>query len=147
MSCREDLDLAGKLSRVPMAEWRILVADDQEAIRKRVCSILLSRSTFQVCGEAENGKEVVEKTKELNPDVIILDITMPVMNGLDAARMIRKVSTAPIVILSVHKSKQLMEEAQKIGARGYVAKADAGHDLLRAVDTVLENGTFFPPEV
>lgn len=127
---------------------RILVADDQEAVRKRVCSTLTSRKGFEVCGEATNGAEAVEKAQELNPDLIILDITMPLLNGLEAARIIRAASpSTPIVILSVHKSKQLIEEARKIGVNGYVTKTDAGQDLVKAVDTVLQNKTFFPSDI
>jgi two-component system nitrate/nitrite response regulator NarL len=127
---------------------RILVADDQEAIRKRVCSILESRINFEVCAEAANGREAVEKAQELNPDVVILDITMPILNGLDAARMIREFSPdTPILILSVHKSRQLMEEAQKIGVRGYLTKGEAGQNLVTAVNTVLQNRTSFPAEI
>jgi DNA-binding NarL/FixJ family response regulator len=126
---------------------RILVADDLETVRKRVCSTLTSRADFEVCGEAVNGKDAVEKAKALHPDLIILDITMPELNGFEAARMIRKISPeTPILILSVHKSRQLIEEAKKIGVRGYVMKADAGQDLVNAVDTVLQNQTFFPAE-
>jgi DNA-binding NarL/FixJ family response regulator len=129
------------------ANMKILVADDQEAIRKRVCSILMSRGNCEICAEATNGKEAVEQAKDLNPDLIILDITMPLLNGLDAARMIRNFSPeTPILILSVHKNKQLMEEARKIGVRGYVTKAEAGQDLIIAVNTVLQNQTFFPTE-
>jgi two-component system nitrate/nitrite response regulator NarL len=124
---------------------RILVADDQELIRKRVCSTLEERAGLQVCAEAANGQEAVEKTRELKPDLVILDITMPVLNGLDAARMIQEFSPqTPIVILSVHKSKQLMEEAQKVGVRGYVTKAEAGQNLVTAVKTVLKKGTYYP---
>jgi DNA-binding NarL/FixJ family response regulator len=133
---------------VPSDILRILVADDQEAIRKRVRSILVSQIGFEVCAEAPNGREAVEKTRELKPDLIILDITMPKLNGLDAARMIRGFSPeTPIVILSVHKSRQLMDEAQKIGVQGYVTKADASQDLIRAVDAVLQKQTFFPSQL
>jgi DNA-binding NarL/FixJ family response regulator len=126
---------------------KILVADDQEAIRKQVCAILMSRGNCEVCAEAANGKEAVEKAKDFAPDLVILDITMPLLNGLDAARMIRESSPkTPILILSVHKSRQLMEEARKIGVRGYVTKAEAGRDLLKAVDAVLQNKTYFPTE-
>jgi DNA-binding NarL/FixJ family response regulator len=124
---------------------RILVADDQEAVRKRVCAALTAHEGFEVCGEASNGKEAVEKAKELNPDLILLDITMSVVNGLDAARLIRAFAPdTPIVILSVHKSKQLMEEAQKIGVQGYVTKGEAIQKLIQAVETVRQNETFFP---
>jgi DNA-binding NarL/FixJ family response regulator len=98
---------------------RVLVADDQEPVRKRICATLASRPDFEVCAEAANGQEAVDKAKGLRPDLVILDITMPVMNGLDAARMIREsCPTTPIVILSVHRSKQLIEEAQRIGVQG-----------------------------
>jgi two-component system, NarL family, nitrate/nitrite response regulator NarL len=130
-----------------MGPFRILVADDQEAVRKRVCLTLASRPNLEVCAEAANGKEAVEKAQEFNPDLIILDITMPVLNGLDAARQIHKsLPQTPILILSVHKSKQLVEEAKKLGARGYITKAEAGQNLMKAVDSVLQNQTFFPSD-
>ncbi len=126
---------------------RIVVADDQEVVRRRVVATLMSRGDVDVCAEASNGKEAVEKTRELNPDLVILDITMPELNGLDAARQIRSFApNLPILILSVHKSKQVVEEAKKIGVRGYVTKGDAIQKLLLAVDTVLQDQTFFPTE-
>lgn len=126
---------------------RILVADDQEPVRRRVCSTLMARSDFEVCGEAANGKEAVEKFKELKPDLVILDITMPQMNGLEAARAIHSVSPkTPVLILSVHKSKQLIEEARRIGVRGYITKEDAVQSLIPAVDAIFQERTFFPPD-
>lgn len=126
---------------------RILIADDREAIRKQVSLILASRPDLEVCAEAANGEEAVEKTRELNPDLVILDITMPVMNGLDAARTIRSLGlNVPILVLTVHKSRQLVEEAQKIGAQGYVTKGDASQTLLSAVDAVIRGLSFFPSE-
>lgn len=126
---------------------RILIADDQEAIRKEIQSILVSGGGFEVCAEAANGREAVEKAQELNPDLIILDITMPTLNGLDAARMIKQVSpNMPIVILSTHKSKQFIKEVQKIGVQGYVTKDQASQDLIRAVNAVLNEQPFFPSE-
>jgi DNA-binding NarL/FixJ family response regulator len=131
-----------------MDPLRVLVADDQEAFRRRVCLTLAARTNLEVCAEAANGQEAVEKAREFNPDLIILDITMPVLNGLDAARQIHKpLPQTPILILSVHKSKQLIEEAMKIGARGYVTKAEAGQKLMQAVDSVLQNQTFFPTDL
>ena len=126
---------------------QILIADDREAIRKQVSLILTSVPNLEVCAEAVNGKEAVEKTRELNPDLVILDITMPVLNGLDAARMIKGFAPdIPILVLTVHKSRQLMQEAQKIGVQGYVTKAEASQTLLRAVDAVLQKRTYFPSE-
>jgi DNA-binding NarL/FixJ family response regulator len=126
---------------------RIVVADDQEGVRKRVVATLLSRRDLEVCGEASNGREAVEKVKELNPDLVVLDITMPELNGLDAARQIRAFApNLPILMLSVHKSRQVVEKAKKIGVKGYVTKGDAIQKLLLAVDTVLKDQTFFPTE-
>jgi DNA-binding NarL/FixJ family response regulator len=126
---------------------RILVADDQEAVRKRVCATLASRSDFEVCAEATDGQEAVEKAARLGPDLVILDITMPVLNGLDAARVILKSRPkTPILILSVHRSKQLIEEAKRIGVRGYVTKGETIQNLIRAADAVLANQTFFPSD-
>jgi two-component system nitrate/nitrite response regulator NarL len=102
---------------------------------------------MDVCDEAANGQEAVEKAQESHPDLIILDITMPVMNGLEAARQIRRFSPeTPILILTMHKSRQLMEEAQKIGVHGYVVKAEAGQSLMSAVTAVLQRQPFFPTE-
>jgi DNA-binding NarL/FixJ family response regulator len=92
--------------------------------------------------------QAVKKAQESNPDLIVLDITMPEMNGLDVARKIKEFAPdTPIVILTVHKSKQLMEEAKIIGVRGYVTKAEAGQNLLSAIDAVLRNQTFFPTNI
>lgn len=126
---------------------RILIADDQEMIRRRVRATLESREDFQVCAEVSNGADAVEKTQELNPDLVILDITMPQLNGLEAARKILHFSpNTPILILSVHKSDQLMEEAKRIGVRGYVTKGEAGQNLVTAAETVLQKKTFFPAD-
>jgi DNA-binding NarL/FixJ family response regulator len=126
---------------------RILVADDQEAIRRRVRSILVSHGGFEVCAEASNGKEAIEKAQALKPDLVILDITMPITNGLDAARAIKRIlPETPIVILSVHKNRQIMKEAQGIGVQGYVTKEEASRDLINAAEAVLHEQTFFPPE-
>jgi DNA-binding NarL/FixJ family response regulator len=136
------------VSHSMMGTVRILIADDQEAIRKRVSAIIKARPNLEVCGEATNGSEVVKKARELKPDLIVLDITMPEVNGLDAARKIKAFAPGtPIVILTVHKSKQLMEEAKIIGVRGYVTKSEAGQNLLTALDAVLQNQTFFPANI
>ncbi len=124
---------------------RVLIADDHEAIRKGVCSILSSPLDIEICGEAANGKEAVEKTLTLQPDLIILDVTMPVLHGFDAARELMKIlPDIPILMLSMHESKQLLEEAKGIGVKGYVAKTQAADTLLRAVDALLSKQTFYP---
>jgi DNA-binding NarL/FixJ family response regulator len=127
---------------------RILVADDQDAVRKRVIATLLLRKGFEVCAEAANGLEAVEQARQSKPDLILLDITMPEMNGLDAARRIHAfLPDTPILILSVHNGKQLMEEARKIGVRGYVTKGEAVQKLGEAIDAVLRDAPFFPSEL
>ena len=124
---------------------RILIADDHEAVRKGVCAILSSRADVEVCGEAENGKETIEKANALRPDLIILDITMPVLNGFEAALEIRKtLPKVPILILSMHESNHLIGEAKRIGVQGYVTKTQVASTLLEAVDKLLRHGTFFP---
>jgi DNA-binding NarL/FixJ family response regulator len=126
---------------------RVLVADDQAGIRKRVRLTLASFIALEVCDEAANGQEAVERAQESSPDLIILDVTMPVMNGLDAARKIRAFSPlTPILILTMHKSRQLMEEARRTGVQGYVVKAEAGQSLGSAVCALMQSQTFFPAE-
>src|ERR1700732_1950266 len=110
-----------------------------------VCAICCSRAGVDLCGEAENGRDTIEKANALKPDLIILDITMPVLSGFEAAREIRKtLPNVPILILSMHESKQLVGEAKKLGVQGYVTKTQVGSTLLEAVDRLLRHETFFP---
>jgi DNA-binding NarL/FixJ family response regulator len=112
-----------------------------------VCLTLASLVALEVCDEAANGQEAVERAQESSPDLIILDVTMPVMNGLDAARQIRAFSPlTPILILTRHQSRQLMEEARRIGVPGYVVKAEAGQSLGSAVCAIMQGETFFPAD-
>jgi DNA-binding NarL/FixJ family response regulator len=127
------------------ASLRILVADDHESVRKGVCVILGTRGDTEVCGEASNGREAIDKAEELKPDLIILDITMPVVNGIDAAEAIRKaLPRVPILFLSMHQGRQIIAAAKRIGVQGYVRKSDAAATLLNAVDALLRNEPFFP---
>jgi DNA-binding NarL/FixJ family response regulator len=124
---------------------RILIVDDHEAVRKGVCAILSSRLDIEICGEAVNGKEAIDKAKTLRPDLVILDITMPVLNGFDAAREILKILPQTLIImLSTHLTNQLVAQAKSSGAKGYVTKTQAGGTLLQAVDSLLNNNTFYP---
>jgi DNA-binding NarL/FixJ family response regulator len=127
------------------ASLRILIADDHESVRKGVCVILGTRGDIEVCGEAVNGREAIAKALELKPDLIILDVTMPVVNGIDAAEVIRKsLPRVPILFLSMHENRQIIAEAKRIGVRGYVRKSDAAATLLNAIDALLRNEPFFP---
>lgn len=123
---------------------RILIADDHPFVRNGVRNILESHAGYEVCGEAENGADAVQKVNELNPDVLILDITMPVLNGIDAARQIlEKRPTLPIVILSMHESGTQLEAAKKLGIKGYVSKSRAVQDLIKAIDAVSSGQNYF----
>jgi two-component system response regulator NreC len=123
---------------------RILIADDHETVRKGVCAILTSHQDIEVCGEAANGQEAVQKAMELKPDLVILDLTMPVLDGLGAAKQIKKLfPEIPILILSMHGHSQVSKEARLAGAQGFVSKSDAGVVLLKAVETLMRGQTFF----
>ncbi len=127
-----------------MSNLRVLIVDDHEAVRKGVAGILESRGDIEVVGEAANGEEAVRKSKELNPDLIILDFTMPVLDGLEAARRILKDSPEmAILMFSMHKMDTLTEAARNAGARGFVTKGESADNLLRAVDNVLRKDPFF----
>jgi DNA-binding NarL/FixJ family response regulator len=127
---------------------RILVADDHETVRKGVCAILTSKKGIEICGEAANGEEAVQKALELKPDLVILDLTMPVLDGFGAAKRIRKLfPTVPILILSMHDGRQITREAELVGAQGFVSKGEAGRVLLKAVDALANGQRFFPTPV
>jgi len=125
---------------------RILIVDDHEVMRGGLRSLLESRPEWEVCGEAANGLEAVEKAKRLKPDVVILDINMPALNGLDAARLIRKqVPQTEILILSRYEASEMRSVALQAGAREYVAKSqNLARDLLVALDDVARQRSTSP---
>jgi two-component system NarL family response regulator len=124
---------------------RILIADDHEAVRKGVCSILAARQDLEVCGEASNGQEAIETALELKPDLVILDINMPVLGGFGAATELHRIMPdVPILFFTMNESGQFIREAKLIGVQGFVSKDRAGTVLLQAVDAVLRKETFFP---
>jgi DNA-binding NarL/FixJ family response regulator len=127
-----------------MTALRILVADDHEIVRRGLCAILESHIGWEVCGEAADGREAVAKTAQLNPDVVILDIGMRSLNGLDATRQILRGNPLQrVLILTVTDAEQLIEEVLKAGARGFVLKADAAKDLTMAVEALQRDRNFF----
>jgi DNA-binding NarL/FixJ family response regulator len=123
---------------------RVLIADDHAVIRRLVRSKLQSHPHFEVCGEATDGGQAVEEAKKLKPDVVVLNVTMPVLNGFQAARQIRSsLPESAIVILSSNADKRFVEEAKKIGVRAYVAKTKAGEALVKAVEAAVMGQDFF----
>ena len=131
-----------------MKTVRILVADDHEVVRRGVRGLVESRPDWKVCGEATNGREAVEQAGRLAPDVVILDIAMPELNGLEAARRIHKAAPGTeVLILTMHRSEELVRQVLAAGARGYLLKSDAGRDLVAAVDAVAGHRPFFTPRV
>jgi DNA-binding NarL/FixJ family response regulator len=122
---------------------RIIVVEDFVAFRRVICSILAKRQDLQVICEVSDGFEAVQKAEELKPDLILLDMGLPTLNGLQAARQILKLAPeSRIIFVSQQSSPDLVQEALSLGAKGYVAKTRLASDLLIAVDAVLEGREF-----
>jgi DNA-binding NarL/FixJ family response regulator len=122
---------------------RVLLADDHEMVRVGLCAILQSRQ-IEVCAQAKNGQEAVEKSRQLSPDLIILDISMPVLGGIEAAQQIRVfLPEVPILFFSTHKTPQLVAIVKSVGAQGFVTKDQMAVTLLEAVGALHEKKTFF----
>jgi DNA-binding NarL/FixJ family response regulator len=131
-----------------MMKLRILVADDHDLMRLGVKTRLLSHPGWDVSAEAQTGREAVAKSEELKPAVVILDIGMPDLNGLEATRRIRKASpNTEILILSVDYSDQLIREIVEAGVRGYIVESDSDRDLIMAVEALVDHKPFFTPQV
>jgi DNA-binding NarL/FixJ family response regulator len=127
---------------------QILIADDHEVVRQGVRALLEAHGEWTVGGEAVTGREAVTMATQLRPDVVILDVAMPEMNGLEAARQIRRaLPTAKILVLTVHEIDQLAQEFIDAGVHGYLLKADTGRMLVDAVKTVLRGEKFFTPRL
>src|SRR5579859_5632621 len=127
-----------------MNSLRILIADDHEIVRRGLKAVLSSRPDWVVCAEAGTGREAVALAVQHRPDIVIMDIAMPGLNGLEATRQIRKmVPKAKTMILSLHYTDQLVREVVDSGAQAYLLKSDASHDLVAAVDAISRNRTFF----
>ena len=127
---------------------RILVADDHEFVRRGIRGLLCARRGWTVVGEAMNGREAVEKANRLKPDVAILDISMPDLDGLQATRRIRDaVPTTEVVVLTMHESDQMVRRALDAGALGYVLKSDLPTQLVKAVKDVSAGNQFLTPRI
>lgn len=127
---------------------RLLIADDFPLFRKGVREFLESQTGYEVIGEAATGREALSKAKRLKPHVVILDIGMPELNGLDATREILKaIPGTEVIILSLHESEDLVHQVLEAGARGYVLKSDAESTLLEAVEAVRHHRAFFASKI
>lgn len=131
-----------------MKALRILVADDHEVVRHGLRSLLQSHEGWEVCGEATDGRDAVDKAAQLKPDVVVLDIGMPNLNGLDATRQIlHDQPRIAVLILTIDESEQMMREVLNAGARGFLLKSDAARDLVTAVEALQHRRTFFTSKV
>jgi len=127
---------------------RILIADDHEVVRRGLCALLQTHEGWEICGEANDGRQAVEMSRQLKPDVMILDVGMPNLNGLAATRQLtQQDSRVKIIILTITDSDEVIREALDAGARGFVLKSDAGRDLVSAVEALQRNHMFFTPRV
>jgi DNA-binding NarL/FixJ family response regulator len=124
----------GKLEE--MAQLRILIADDHAGIRRSLRSLVLSHIEWDVCGEAADGVQAVERTKELNPDVVLMDVSMPRMNGIEAASRIHsEFPKTEILIVTQYDTPEMTRLAEKAGAQGYIPKSDIWSSLVPAIES------------
>jgi len=127
---------------------RILLADDHEIVRRGLSALLQKHEGWEICGEATDGREAVEKARQLKPDVVIVDIGMPNLNGLDATRrLLQQDPNSKVIVLTVTDADQVIREALDAGARGFVLKSDAARDLVSAIEALQSKRMFFTPRV
>ena len=127
---------------------RVLIVDDHAFIRRGVQTILHPFPEWELCGEADNGNDAIRMAQELKPEIIIMDLSMPGLNGIEATRAIRKTQPAmKIVLLTLHESADLVRSAFRAGARGYLLKTDAEQELVKALTVVTGQGTYISPRI
>lgn len=127
---------------------RVIVVDDHAVIRRGVQQILHAFPEWELCGEAGDGQEAIRLAQTLRPEIIIMDVSMPGLNGLEATRIIRDIlPDTKILLLTLHSSTELVRSAFRVGARGYVLKSDAEHELVRALNVVAGEGTYVSPGI
>jgi DNA-binding NarL/FixJ family response regulator len=129
---------------IDTSELRILLADDHEILRKGLRSLFETHSKWTVCGEADNGEEAVRLAAEMKPDIVVLDIGLRGLNGVEAARQIKAANPAvEVLIFTMHDSEHIIRETLRIGARGYVLKTDKEQTVIDAVDALAKHKPFF----
>ncbi|HEY1462642.1 MAG TPA: response regulator transcription factor [Terriglobales bacterium] len=128
-----------------MSVLRILIADDHEAVRKGIRSLLTGHNGWEVLAEAVDGRDAVGKAGELRPDMVLLDVGMPNMNGFQAALKILKMAPEiKVLMVTVNADKHTAQEARHVGAKGFISKVDVVRDLIRAVEAIQSGESFFP---
>ena len=131
-----------------MKSLRILLADDHELLRQGLRTLIEDQSGWQVCGEATTGREAVAKARELKPDIVVMDFTMPELNGMEATRQIRAaLPRTQVLLLTMHESEELVREVLAAGARGYVLKSDAGRVLVDALKALADQKPYFTSRI
>jgi len=131
-----------------MSPLRLLIADDHAVVRAGLRALLESRKDWEVCAEAADGRDAVEKAIKHKPDILILDIGMPLLNGVDVARRVHKaLPSAEILILTMHESDELVQQVVEAGARGYILKDEADRVLLAAIDALRQHKPYFSTRV
>jgi DNA-binding NarL/FixJ family response regulator len=127
---------------------RLLIVDDHAIIRRGIQTILHPFPEWELCGETDNGNDAIRMAGELRPEVIIMDVSMPGLNGIEATRAIRKAQPGvKIVLLTLHESADLVRSAFRAGARGYLLKTDAEQELVRALTVVIGEGAYISPKI
>jgi DNA-binding NarL/FixJ family response regulator len=127
---------------------RVLIADDHEVVRRGIREIIQKHPQLEVCGEASDGREAVKIAADLKPNIVVIDIGMPQLNGLEATRQIvHHNPSVKVLVLTMHESEQIVREVLAAGARGYLLKSDAGRDLVAALEAILGRKTFFTSKV
>src|ERR1700692_309784 len=131
-----------------MRRLRILVADDHEVMRTGVRALIEQEPGWQVCGTATNGQEAVEAARKLKPDVVVLEMTMPELDGLEVLREIKRaLPNTEVVVFSAHHSEEVIEQLFDAGAKSYIQKSDASRHLVAAIRSLAEHKPFFTPEI
>jgi DNA-binding NarL/FixJ family response regulator len=127
---------------------RVLIVDDHAVIRRGVQGILSSHPEWDLCGEADNGQEAIRLAGELKPEIVIMDVSMPGLNGLEATRIMQEVMPeTKVLVLTLHSSLEFVRSAFRAGARGYVLKSDADKELVRALNVLVGEGTYVSPAI
>jgi len=131
-----------------MEKIRILIADDHVIVREGFRALLQAREELEIVGEASDGRDTLKKVGELMPDIVIMDISMPLLNGLEATKQIRALHhKCKVIVLSMHENPEAVKQSLKAGVSGYIVKRSAAGDLFRAISAVHEGGAFFSPSV